>query len=244
MESSVEKLMYGFFISHLSALISTRFLVYNTGCVRFLKTCVNVVQLCHNLLIWFYFLDIIGVELTHEMERHNDNCYDVRKAVRCWECMFLEASFVHKVRKELEASSVDVSPVEKLKKHSHHLHNIRTSLFVQRMHNIIGATPGTSLTFVRYLQLSQGAQSVVHEDILYKTYVMKNGHFMRFHAQEQILLRENDYWKIWSVQNIAGSILILIFSFFSKEIKSRPGSESETEKWQGVTHECFWCPPY
>lgn len=95
---------------------------------------------------------------------------------------------MHKVRKELEASSGDLSLVEKLRKYSHHLHNIRTSQFVQRMPNIIDATPGTSLTCVRMLQLSQGAQSFVYEDILYKTY-MRNGHFMRFHAEEQILLR-------------------------------------------------------
>ena len=132
-------------------------------------------------------------QLTHEMKRHAVIVAIHAKHSDVEIARFLEVarSFVHKVRKELEASSGDMSPVAKRKKASQRSDSIRTPQFVQRVQNIIDANPGTSMRAIsRDLQVSEGTiRNVVHEDIRYKSYVMRKGQFMSAHTQEQRLLR-------------------------------------------------------
>lgn len=78
-------------------------------------------------LIISYYGDVT-IFFSSEDETTCCNCCDISKAQRFWNCNF----GFRWVGKELEISSMDVSPVVKLKKHSHRSNSIGTPQFAQR----------------------------------------------------------------------------------------------------------------
>ena len=85
--------------------------------------------------------------LTHEMERH---AVIVSLAANHTDSVIAEflnvaRSFVHKVRKELEASNGDFSSVSERKKHSRRSDAVRSSDFVEEIQNVIDADPSKSM---------------------------------------------------------------------------------------------------
>ena len=88
--------------------------------------------------------------------------------------------FVHKVRRELEASDGNVGNVAKRKKHEARSDRVRTSHFVQQVQGIIHENPSKSIRAIsRDLQVSECTiHRIVHEDIRYKSYVIRKGQFM------------------------------------------------------------------
>ena len=100
-------------------------------------------------------------------------------------------SFVHKVRKELEASDGNVSPVAKRKKHCQRSDTTRTPEFIRHVQNIIDEDPRKTIrSIAKDLQVSEGTiRNVVHKDIRYKSYVMRRGQFMSERTQESRLIR-------------------------------------------------------
>jgi inhibitor of nuclear factor kappa-B kinase subunit alpha len=103
----------------------------------------------------------------------------------------LARSFVHKVRAELEDSQGDVASVAKRKLHATRSDNMRTPEFVAQVRGTIDASPGTSMrSLAREFDVSEGTiRNVVHEDLRYKSYVMRRGQFMSQAIQDNRLLR-------------------------------------------------------
>lgn len=132
-------------------------------------------------------------QLTQEMKRHAVivALHAQHSDVEIARFLKVARSFVHKVRKELEASAGQVSPVAKRKKHSQRSDRVRTPQFVQQVQDMIDAHPETSIRGIaRDLQVSEGTiRTVVHEDIRYQSYVRRKGQFMSAKTQEQRLLR-------------------------------------------------------
>ena len=79
-------------------------------------------------------------------------------------------SFVHKVRRELEASDDNIESVTKRKKHKARSDRVRISHFLQQVQGIIDKDPSKSIRAIsRDLQVSECTiRRIVHEDIRYK----------------------------------------------------------------------------
>ena len=79
-------------------------------------------------------------------------------------------SFVHKVRRELEASDGNVESVAKRRKHEPRSDTVRTLQFVQKIREIIDEDPSKSMRAIsRYLQVSECTiRRIIHEDIWYR----------------------------------------------------------------------------
>ncbi|KYQ51498.1 hypothetical protein ALC60_09371 [Trachymyrmex zeteki] len=78
-------------------------------------------------------------------------------------------SFVHKVRRELEASDDNVKSIAKRKKYEARSDRVRTSQFVQQVQGIIDKDPSKFIRAIsRDLQVSECTiRRIVHEDIRY-----------------------------------------------------------------------------
>ncbi|XP_046868909.1 uncharacterized protein LOC124461437 [Drosophila willistoni] len=102
-------------------------------------------------------------------------------------------SFVYKVRCELKASGGNAEPVSKRKKHEERSHTIRSAEFVQKVQAIIDEDPSKSIrALAKDLNVSDGLiRRVVHEDLRYKSYVMRRGQFMSDKTREQRVIRSN-----------------------------------------------------
>ncbi|XP_012058553.1 PREDICTED: uncharacterized protein LOC105621701 [Atta cephalotes] len=126
-------------------------------------------------------------KLTHEMKRHavivaiHANHSDFEISI----FLNLAGSFVHKVRRELEVSD------DKRKKHKACSDTVRTSQFVQQVQGIIDEDPSKSIRAIsRDLQISECTiRRIVHEDIRYKSHVMRKGQFMSAHTRKQRFIR-------------------------------------------------------
>lgn len=100
-------------------------------------------------------------------------------------------SFVHKVRLQLYEYDGNVSPVAKRKKHSQRSDTIRTPEFIPNVQNIIDENPRRSMrSIAKELQVSEWTiRAVVHQNIRYKSYVMRRSQFMSSKTQENRLMR-------------------------------------------------------
>lgn len=100
-------------------------------------------------------------------------------------------SFVHKVRRELEAPDDDVENVAKRKKHERRSDSVRTPQFVQQVQVIIDGNLSKSIRIIaRDLHVSECTiRRIVHEDIQYKSYAMRRGQFMSAQTRDQRLTR-------------------------------------------------------
>lgn len=131
--------------------------------------------------------------LTQEMKRHAVivAIHAEHSDVEIARFLKVARSFVNKVRKELEASGGDVLSVAKRKKHSQRSDIIRTQQFVQQVQEIIDTNPEMSIRAIaRNLNVCEGViRTVVHDDIRYKSYVMRRGQFMSEQTKEQRLIR-------------------------------------------------------
>ena len=88
-------------------------------------------------------------------------------------------SFVHKVR-ELEAPDGNVESVTRRRKHKLRLDTVRTPQSVQQVEDIINEDPSKFIRAIsRDLQVSECTiRRILHEDIRYKSYVMRRSQFM------------------------------------------------------------------
>ena len=121
-------------------------------------------------------------KLTQEMKRHSviDAMHAKHSDFEISQFFNVVRPFVHKVRRELEASDGDVESVGSGRKHKPPSDTVRTPQFVQQVQDIIEEDPSKSLKAKsRDLQVSECTiRSIVHEDIRYKSYVMCRGQFM------------------------------------------------------------------
>jgi len=132
-------------------------------------------------------------KLTQEMKRHavivaiHANHSDLEIS----QFLNVARSFVHKVRRGLEVSDDNVESVAKRKKHEGRSDTVRTSQFVQQVQGIIDKDPSKSIRAIsRDLQVSECTiRRIVHEDIRYKSYVMRKGQFMSAQTREQRFIR-------------------------------------------------------
>ena len=93
-------------------------------------------------------------------------------------------SFVHKIRRGLEAS---VESVAKRRKHKLRSDAVRTPQLLQQVQGIIDEDPSKTIrAILRDLQVSECTiRRTVYEEIRYKSYVMCRGQFMSAQTQEQ-----------------------------------------------------------
>ena len=132
-------------------------------------------------------------QLTQEMKRHavivalkaEHSDLEISRFLK------VARSFVYKVRKELEAKNGNVSPVSKCKKHSKRSDITRTLEFIQQVQQTIDDNPRKSMTsLAKEFHVSEGTiRKVVHEDIRYKSFVMRKGQFMSEKTKENRLIR-------------------------------------------------------
>ena len=89
-------------------------------------------------------------------------------------------SFVHKDRRELEASDDNVGSVVTRRKQKPRSDTVRTLQFVQQVQDIIDEDPSKSIRAISIdLQSSKCIiRRIVHKDIRYKSYVMRRGQFL------------------------------------------------------------------
>ncbi|KAM0736931.1 hypothetical protein ACS0PU_000024 [Formica fusca] len=131
--------------------------------------------------------------LTQEMKRHAVIVAIYAKHTDLEISNFLNCarSFVHKVRRELEASDGDTQSVAKRKKHEERSDTIRTTQFIQQIQAIVDENPSKSIrALARDLKVSEGlVRRVVHEDLRSKSYVMRRGQFMSAQTREQRTIR-------------------------------------------------------
>ena len=131
--------------------------------------------------------------LTQEMKRHAVIVALAAKHsdLKISNFLHVARSFVHKVRLELEGCDGNVSPVAKRKKHSQCSDTVRTPEFIRNVQNIIDENPGRSIrSIAKELQVSEWTiRTVVHQDIRYKSYVMRKGQFISAKTQENRLMR-------------------------------------------------------
>ena len=85
----------------------------------------------------------------------------------------------------------NVESVSKRKKHKACSDRVRTSHFVQQVQGNIDEDPSKSIRAIsRNLQVSECTiRRIVHEDIRYKSYVMRKGQFMLAQTREQRFIR-------------------------------------------------------
>ena len=99
-------------------------------------------------------------------------------------------SFVHKVHRELEISDDNVESVVKRKKHKARSDTVRTSQFVQQVQDIDEDFSKSIRAISRDLQISECTiRRIVHEDIRYKSHVMRKGQFISARTREQRFIR-------------------------------------------------------
>ena len=100
-------------------------------------------------------------------------------------------SFVCKVRKELNENNGDELATSKRKQHCQRSDSLRTPEFVRRVHGMIDENLGKSMRHLaKDLQVSEGTiRNVVHQDLGYKSYVLRRGQFMSTKTQENRLMR-------------------------------------------------------
>ena len=82
--------------------------------------------------------------------------------------------------------------VAERRKHKPRSDTVRTPQFVHQVQDIIDQDPSKSIRAIsRDLQVSECTlRRIVHEDIRYKSYVMRRGQFMSAQTQEQQFIRE------------------------------------------------------
>ena len=131
--------------------------------------------------------------LTQEMKRHAVIVALTAKHTDLEISNFLNVarSFVYKVRMELEINDGNVSPVAKRKKHFQRSDAIRTPEFIQNVQKIIDEDPGRSMrSIAKGLKVSEWTiRTVVHQDIRYKSYVMRKCQFVSAKTQENRHMR-------------------------------------------------------
>lgn len=100
-------------------------------------------------------------------------------------------SFVFKVRRELDAASGDVATVSHRKRHCRRSDITRTPEFISSVQAAIDEDPGKSIRALgRELQVDEATiRRVVHEDLRYKSYVMRRGQFMSEKTRENRVTR-------------------------------------------------------
>ena len=86
-------------------------------------------------------------------------------------------SFVHKVRRELEASDDNVESVAKRRKHKPRSDTVRTPQIMQEVQGIINEDSSKSIRAISSsLQVPECTiRRIVHEDTRYKSYLMSRG---------------------------------------------------------------------
>ena len=129
-------------------------------------------------------------KLIQEMKRHAVTVaiHANHSDLEIFQFLKVARSFGHKVRWELEASVDDnVESVVERKKHEARSDRIRASHFVQQVQGIIDEDPSKSIRAIsKDLQVSECAiRRIAHEDIRYKSYVMRKGQFMSAQTREQ-----------------------------------------------------------
>ncbi|KPU74657.1 uncharacterized protein Dana_GF26712 [Drosophila ananassae] len=100
-------------------------------------------------------------------------------------------SFVYKVRQELQSSGGNVKSTGKRKKHEQRSDCVKTPKFIEQVQDTVDLDPSKSMRAVaRDLNVSEGLiRKIVHEDLRYKSYVMRRGQFMSAQTQDQRLIR-------------------------------------------------------
>lgn len=100
-------------------------------------------------------------------------------------------SFVFRIRKQLLVSGGNVSSAAKRKKYSPRSDIVRKVEFVQQVQGIINENPSKSMRAIaNQLLVSESTiRRVVHEDIRYKSYVMRRGQFMSDKNRENRVIR-------------------------------------------------------
>ncbi|XP_025161974.1 uncharacterized protein LOC112590242 [Harpegnathos saltator] len=132
-------------------------------------------------------------KITQEMKRHAVIIAICAKHTDLEISNFLNCarSFVHKVRRELEASASDVETVAKRKKHEERSDTTKNTQFVQQVQEIVDESPSKSMRAIaRDLNVSESLiRRVVYEDLRYTSNVMRRGQFMSAQTREQRLIR-------------------------------------------------------
>ena len=95
------------------------------------------------------------------------------------------------MRRELECSNGDSSFVSEKKKHSRRSDTVRSSEFVEVLQEIIDPDPSKSMREIaRKINVSESTnRRTVHEDIRYKSYVMRRGQFLSAKNRENRVIR-------------------------------------------------------
>ena len=100
-------------------------------------------------------------------------------------------SFVFKVRRELETSGGDIAHVAKRKKHSPRSDVIRTTEFIQQVHEVVDEDPSKSMRAIaQQLDVAERTiRRVVKESLRYRSYVMRRGQFMSDMTKKNRVIR-------------------------------------------------------
>jgi len=133
-------------------------------------------------------------KVTQEMKRHAVIVAICAKHTDLEISNFLNCarSFVHKVRRELGASAGDVETVAKRKRHEERSDTTRNTQFVQQVQEVVDESPSKSMRAIaRDLNVSEGLiRRVVHENLRYKSYVMRRGQFMSAQTESETYSRK------------------------------------------------------
>lgn len=100
-------------------------------------------------------------------------------------------SFVYKVRRELVDARGNVASTSQRKQHSRRSDSIRTSEFINAIQSAIDESPGKSMrALAKDFQVDEATiRRVVHEDLRYKSYVIRRGQFMSQKTRENRVIR-------------------------------------------------------
>ena len=134
----------------------------------------------------FYFSEINNNRLYANKWNENACCDWAFK-----NCTFSQSWKIHKIHKELEKENDNAMSVSKCKKHSTHSDTMRTHKFIHNVKQTIDENWGQSMrSIVKMLHVSEKrVRRNVHEDIRYKSYVMKRGNFISEKSKENRLNR-------------------------------------------------------
>jgi len=165
-----------------------------TGCVRYLRTLIYVAVISREQFFCFFFRSLMeDYKVTQEMKRHAVIITICAKHTDLEISNFLNCarSFVHKVCRESEASAGDVETIAKRKRHEERSDTTRNTQFVQQVQEIVDESPSKSMRAIaRDLNVSEGLiRRVIHENLHYKSYVMRRGQFMSAQTRNQRLIR-------------------------------------------------------
>jgi len=97
------------------------------------------------------------------------------------------------------ASAGDVETVAKRKRHEERSDTIRNTQFVQQVQEIVDESPSKSMRAIaRDLNVSEGLiRRVVHENLRYKSYVMRRGQFMSAQTESETYSRKTSLEALW-----------------------------------------------